>query len=129
MKPALPTASVAYGLNGPSATAIVDNATPAGLLLSSGKNCPNKRDRLCWHPDCLQQGKVPKILVGPLRLPDELRIQLAMKTWIDECLIRIGGVEAYGRCSECSYNGIPDSGFPRRCVVQGLGGGKHSKMR
>ena len=47
MKPALPTASVAYGLNGPSATAIVDNATPAGLHLSSGKNCPNKRDRLC----------------------------------------------------------------------------------
>ena len=46
MKPALPTASVAYGLNGPSATAIVDNATPAGLHLSSGKNCPNKRDRL-----------------------------------------------------------------------------------
>ena len=47
MKPALPTASVAYGLSGPSATAIVDNATPAGLHLSSGKNCPNKRDRLC----------------------------------------------------------------------------------
>ena len=52
MKPALPTASVAYGLNGPSATAIVDNATPAGLHLSSGKNCPNKRDRLflCNNP-------------------------------------------------------------------------------
>ena len=47
MKPALPTASVAYGLNGPSATAIVDNATPAGLHLSTGKFCPNKRGQLC----------------------------------------------------------------------------------
>lgn len=46
MKPALPTASVAYGLNGPSATATVDNATPAGLHLSQRKFCPNKWDRL-----------------------------------------------------------------------------------
>jgi len=35
MKPALPTAPAAYGLNGPSATVTVDNATPAGLHLSS----------------------------------------------------------------------------------------------
>ena len=46
MKPALPTASAACGLNGPSATATVDNATPAGLHLSPWKFCPNKRDRL-----------------------------------------------------------------------------------
>ena len=51
MKSALPTASVAYGLNGPSATATVDNATPAGLHLSPWKFCPNKRDQLCLgHP-------------------------------------------------------------------------------
>ena len=47
MKPALPTAPAAYRLNGPSATATVDNATPAGLHLSTGKFCPNKRVRLC----------------------------------------------------------------------------------
>ena len=58
MKPALPTASVAYGLNGPSATAIVDNATPAGLLLSSGKNCPNKRDRLYLHVEVKESDSV-----------------------------------------------------------------------
>lgn len=46
MKPALPTAPVTYGLNGPSATATVDNATPAGLHLSQRKFCPNKWDRL-----------------------------------------------------------------------------------
>ncbi len=46
MKSALPTAPVAYGLNGPSATVTVDNATHAGLYLSPWKNCPNKRDRL-----------------------------------------------------------------------------------
>ena len=46
MKPALPTVPVTYGLNGPSATATVDNATPAGLHLSTRKSCPNKWDQL-----------------------------------------------------------------------------------
>ena len=45
MKPTLPTAPLAYGLNGPSATVTVDNATPAGLHLSPRKFCPNKRVR------------------------------------------------------------------------------------
>lgn len=49
MKPALPTAPVTYGLNGPSATATVDNTTPAGLHLSQRKFCPNKWDRLLHH--------------------------------------------------------------------------------
>lgn len=43
MKPALPTAPLAYGLNGPSTTVTVDNAPPAGLQLSPWKICPNKR--------------------------------------------------------------------------------------
>jgi hypothetical protein len=46
MKPALPTAPAAYGLNGPSATVTVDNATTAGLHLSQRKICPNKRGQL-----------------------------------------------------------------------------------
>jgi hypothetical protein len=56
MKPALPTAPAAYGLNGPSATVTLDNATTAGLHLSQRKICPNKRGQLyiqifvwlCW---------------------------------------------------------------------------------
>lgn len=36
MKSALLTASIAYGLNGPSATA-VDNATPQGITYRQGK--------------------------------------------------------------------------------------------
>lgn len=47
MTPALPTASSAYGLEGPSANATVDNATSAGLHLSPSKFCPNKRGQLC----------------------------------------------------------------------------------
>ena len=47
MKPALPTAPAAYGLNGPSATVTVNNATTAGLHLSQRKICPNKRGQLC----------------------------------------------------------------------------------
>ena len=47
MKPALPTAPVSYSLEGPSATATVDNAIIAGLHLSPWKFCPNKRGRLC----------------------------------------------------------------------------------
>ena len=46
MTPALPTASSAYGLKGPSATVTVDNATSAGLHLSPWKFCPNKRGQL-----------------------------------------------------------------------------------
>lgn len=46
MKPALPTAPAAYGLEGPSAAVTVDNATPAGLHLSPWKICPNKRGQL-----------------------------------------------------------------------------------
>ena len=46
MTPALPTASSAYGLNGPSADATVDNATSAGLHLSPWQSCPNKRGQL-----------------------------------------------------------------------------------
>ena len=49
MKPALPTAPAAYGLNGPSATVTVDNATPAGLHLSPWKFCPNKRGQLSFR--------------------------------------------------------------------------------
>lgn len=56
MKPALPTAPLAYGLKGPSATVTVDNATTVGLHLSQRKYCPNKRDQLSvllqqkdWH--------------------------------------------------------------------------------
>lgn len=37
MKSALLTASIAYGLNGPSATATVDNATPQGITYRQGK--------------------------------------------------------------------------------------------
>ena len=46
MKSALPTAPAVYGLDEPSTPAAVDNATPAGLHLSPGKICPNKRGRL-----------------------------------------------------------------------------------
>jgi len=49
MTPALPTASSAYGLKGPSADATVDNATSAGLHLSPWKSCPNKRGQLSLH--------------------------------------------------------------------------------
>lgn len=57
MKPALPTAPVAYGLDGPSATATLDNATPAGLHLSHQKFCPNKWVRLWFR--CLQNQSYP----------------------------------------------------------------------
>ena len=50
MKSALPTAPIAYGLNGPSAPATVDNATHAGLHSSQRKFCPNKWGRLFRQP-------------------------------------------------------------------------------
>jgi hypothetical protein len=38
----LPTALLAYGLEGPSASSTVDNLNPQGIHLRNPKTCPNK---------------------------------------------------------------------------------------
>ena len=52
MKPALPTAPAAFGLNGPSATVTVDNATTAGLHLSQWKSVQTNGASSDWANSC-----------------------------------------------------------------------------
>ena len=42
MRIRLPTALLAYGLEGPSASSTVDNLNPQGIHLRNPKTCPNK---------------------------------------------------------------------------------------
>jgi len=46
MRIRLPTALLAYGLKGPSASSTVDNLDPQGIHLRNPKICPNKPSHL-----------------------------------------------------------------------------------
>ena len=49
MRIRLPTALLAYGLEGPSASSTVDNLNPHGIHLRNSETCPNKPSHFYCH--------------------------------------------------------------------------------
>jgi hypothetical protein len=49
MRIRLPTALLAYGLEGPSASSTVNNLNSQGIHLRNPKTCPNKPSHFSWH--------------------------------------------------------------------------------
>jgi hypothetical protein len=56
MRIRLPTALLAYGLEGPSASSTVDNLNPQGIHLRNPKTCPNKPSHFSWTVSLARRG-------------------------------------------------------------------------